>query len=387
VGLISQHQLSTFSSPVNGTSPIDANTVRGNDNTVKTAYNAHDADTTIHLQNGLVASRPAASTAGQMWLASDAGAVYAYLDTGSAWVEVNYLRSTGGTVSGPVTVSDTTDSSSSTTGALIVSGGVGIAKKLYVGTGLTVVSGTSALQAVTATSLTVSAGGINSTGNVIFGADNAYDIGANGSNRPRNVYVAGNIVTGGNVGIGVAPTYTLHVVKAAASDLIAAFTNSSATTPYGIAVNLSGAAPNDAVRYFANFADSVGNKFTFQSNGGLYNFSANNANLSDERTKHMGALIEGRYAADTFAKLAPAWQRFQYKDQTHTDDNIGTGAHALYDLLPLDIRDSIVNTTDGWGEKDTLKLWTIYETDLNYLSHAAVSNLAQRVAALEAGAR
>jgi hypothetical protein len=101
----------------------------------------------------------------------------------------------------------------------------------------------------------------------------------------------------------------------------------------------------------------------------------------------MGALIEGRYAADTFAKLAPAWQRFQYKDQTHTDDNIGTGAHALYDLLPLDIRDSIVNTTDGWGEKDTLKLWTIYETDLNYLSHAAVSNLAQRVAALEAGAR
>jgi hypothetical protein len=180
VGLISQHQLSTFSSPVNGTSPIDANMVRGNDNAVKTAYNAHDADTTIHLQNGLVASRPAASTAGQMWLASDAGAVYAYLDTGSAWVEVNYLRSTGGTVSGPVTVSDTTDSSSSTTGALIVSGGVGIAKKLYVGTGLTVVSGTSALQAVTATSLTVSAGGINSTGNVIFGADNAYDIGANG---------------------------------------------------------------------------------------------------------------------------------------------------------------------------------------------------------------
>jgi hypothetical protein len=162
VGLISQHQLSTFSSPVNGTSPIDANTVRGNDNTVKTAYNAHDADTTIHLQNGLVASRPAASTAGQMWLASDAGAVYAYLDTGSAWVEVNYLRSTGGTVSGPVTVSDTTDSSSSTTGALIVSGGVGIAKKLYVGTtltagtGLTVTAGTSALQAVTATTATVS---------------------------------------------------------------------------------------------------------------------------------------------------------------------------------------------------------------------------------------
>lgn len=104
MGTISGHQLSTFASPVNGTTPIDANTVRGNDNTIKTAYNAHDADTTIHVQNGLVASRPAASTAGQMWLAADTGAVYAYYDTGSAWVEWNYLRNTGGTVSGALSV-------------------------------------------------------------------------------------------------------------------------------------------------------------------------------------------------------------------------------------------------------------------------------------------
>lgn len=40
------------------------------------------------------------------------------------------------TFTAPQTISDTTDASSSTTGALIVSGGVGIAKKLYVGTSL-----------------------------------------------------------------------------------------------------------------------------------------------------------------------------------------------------------------------------------------------------------
>lgn len=108
MGVISGHQLSAFSTPVNATSPIDANTVRGNDNSIKTAYNAHDADTTIHLQSGLVASRPAASTANQTWLATDTSAVYAYLDTGSAWVEVNYLRNTGGTLTGTLTVTGAT---------------------------------------------------------------------------------------------------------------------------------------------------------------------------------------------------------------------------------------------------------------------------------------
>lgn len=133
MGLVSTHQLSTFTTPVNGTSPIDANQVKGNDNSIKTSYNAHDADTTIHLQSGAVATRPAASTAGQTWLATDSGAVYLWLDNGSAWVEANYLRSTGGTVTGAVTISDTTESTSTTTGALIVSGGVGIAKNVFIG--------------------------------------------------------------------------------------------------------------------------------------------------------------------------------------------------------------------------------------------------------------
>ena len=104
---VSQHQVSTFTTPVNGTSPIDANQVRGNDNSIKTAYNAHDADATIHLQNGLVGSRPSAGTAGTMWLASDVGAGYLWLDNGSAWVEASYLRATGGTITGNVSITGT----------------------------------------------------------------------------------------------------------------------------------------------------------------------------------------------------------------------------------------------------------------------------------------
>ena len=107
MGIVSQHQITAFVNPANGQTPIDATVVRGNDNTIRTNYNAHDVDTTIHLQNGIVSTRPAASIAGQMWLASDASAVYQYLDTGSAWVEINYLRNTGGTITGNITVNGT----------------------------------------------------------------------------------------------------------------------------------------------------------------------------------------------------------------------------------------------------------------------------------------
>ena len=115
MGLVSTHQLSTFTTPVNGTSPIDANQVKGNDNSIKTSYNAHDADTTIHLQSGAVATRPAASTAGQTWLATDSGAVYLWLDNGSAWVEANYLRNTGGTLTGNLVVTGTLGVTGATT--------------------------------------------------------------------------------------------------------------------------------------------------------------------------------------------------------------------------------------------------------------------------------
>ena len=65
---VGQHTVATFTSPVNGTTPIDANTVRGNDNTLRTSYNDHDSDTGIHVQSSTFASRPVAGTAGRKWI-------------------------------------------------------------------------------------------------------------------------------------------------------------------------------------------------------------------------------------------------------------------------------------------------------------------------------
>ncbi len=100
--LVGQHQITTFSTPVNGTTPIDANQVRGNDNTIKTSYDAHDSDGTIHLQDSTLAARPAAGTVGTKWFTNDGFRLY--YDDGANWQEAAYLPTAGGTLTGGITI-------------------------------------------------------------------------------------------------------------------------------------------------------------------------------------------------------------------------------------------------------------------------------------------
>ncbi len=86
---VAQHSVATFTSPVNGTTPIDANTVRGKDNTIRTSYNDHDADTGIHVQSSTLASRPAAGTAGRKWITDDSGVYTLWFDDGTNWHPVS----------------------------------------------------------------------------------------------------------------------------------------------------------------------------------------------------------------------------------------------------------------------------------------------------------
>lgn len=106
-----QHQLTAFTTPVNGTSPIDADEVRTNDATIRTAYNAHDSDTGIHVQSSVLGSRPAAGTSGRKWLTVDAlsapTSVRAFYDDGTNWYELSYLSTAGGTITGNLSVTGT----------------------------------------------------------------------------------------------------------------------------------------------------------------------------------------------------------------------------------------------------------------------------------------
>ena len=86
---VGQHSVATFTSPVNGTTPIDANTVRGNDNTMRVAYVDHDADPGIHVQSSTLASRPVAGTAGRKWITEDSGVYTLWFDDGTNWHPVS----------------------------------------------------------------------------------------------------------------------------------------------------------------------------------------------------------------------------------------------------------------------------------------------------------
>lgn len=85
---VGQHSVSAFTSPSNGDA-LDAAVVKGNDNTLRSAYVDHDADTGIHLQSSTLASRPAAGVVGRKWMTTDAGSVKVWYDNGSTWEEIS----------------------------------------------------------------------------------------------------------------------------------------------------------------------------------------------------------------------------------------------------------------------------------------------------------
>lgn len=88
------HSVAAFTAPINGTSPIDANAVRNNDNTLRASYVAHDADTGVHVQSSDSASRPTAGVAGRKWITTDSNKPQFWYDNGSAWLEVGDVSTT-----------------------------------------------------------------------------------------------------------------------------------------------------------------------------------------------------------------------------------------------------------------------------------------------------
>lgn len=99
-GLVSQHQLASYATPING-DDLDATVVLGNDNATVVGYDAHDADGTIHLQSSALASRDPAGTAGRKWMSVDSSVVRLFYDNGSSWLEFN-------TIGTPLTITSTT---------------------------------------------------------------------------------------------------------------------------------------------------------------------------------------------------------------------------------------------------------------------------------------
>ena len=108
--------------------------------------------------------------------------------------------------------------------------------------------------------------------------------------------------------------------------------NSHASSPNGINISYTAAAPNGAANYFIYSEDTAGLKFGVRSNGGISNFSANDVNLSDERAKKNIAI-----RTESEWECVSSWEivDYNYKDEaTDAPLKIGVIAQQVQEHCP-----------------------------------------------------
>lgn len=147
---------------------------------------------------------------------------------------------------------------------------------------------------------------------------------------------------------------------------------SSSQVPYVFLSEFTNQAPNNTQSYFYYAGDNSAARFQVRGNGGIYNYQANDVNLSDISTKKDIILCESYW--DKFKAIEIV--KFKYKDQTHDDYNIGVIAQQVEEVAPEFI------DTDDWAkpteEAKTMK--AVYTADLN---HATIKVLQEAMAKIE----
>jgi hypothetical protein len=92
--------------------------------------------------------------------------------------------------------------------------------------------------------------------------------------------------------------------------------NQHGSFPFGLIIDYSAAAPNDTNYPFLHCSDTVGIKASIRSNGGLANYSANNANLCDEREKKNIETLDSTWDCLKHWEL----KKFHYNEDDDTED-------------------------------------------------------------------
>ena len=195
------------------------------------------------------------------------------------------------------------------------------------------------------------------------------------------------IDSSGNLLVGATTTSNgakFLVTQPTAAGQSAMFISSNATAGdnYGINIKYSLTSPNGTSNQFVYCQDSTQLRAEIRSNGGLANFSANNVNLSDARTK-----TDIQDAGSYLAKICAIPVRtFKYKDQTDDLLNLGCIAQEVETIAPelVDVSGFGITPDDG------IPLKAIYQTDLQYAlmkciqeQQALITALTTRITALE----
>lgn len=165
-------------------------------------------------------------------------------------------------------------------------------------------------------------------------------------------------------------------VNAPTANVLGVLENAHATTPWGLLFDFTAATPNDATQYFVQCDDATATRFQFLSNGGLANFQANDANLSDGNLKTDLSPVKSYWDAFRAIKIGT----FCYLDQSDDVPNIGADANQVYEVAP----ELTTLLGEGWhGPEGVRSIRGIYETDFNYVHRAVTQELQDRVELLE----
>ena len=123
---------------------------------------------------------------------------------------------------------------------------------------------------------------------------------------------------------------------------------------------------NNNSNEFIYCTGAANGRFYVNSNGGVYNYSANNVNLSDQREKKN---IESAPSyLDRICQIPV--KTFLFNDQTDTDLNLGVIAQDVQAVAPELI------TEANWGTKEEPRMrLSIYEADLKYALMKSIQEL------------
>jgi hypothetical protein len=154
--------------------------------------------------------------------------------------------------------------------------------------------------------------------------------------------------------------------------------NSNAA-PFGLFINYTGATPNGTGNGFISCYDNnaTNQRFTVRSNGGIANYQANDANLSDRREKTNFA--PAKSYLDTICAIPV--QTFNYIDQSEDDPGLTLGvvAQDVQAVAPELVMES------NWGTEDNPKMrLSIYQTDLQYALMKALQELKSELDSVKA---
>ena len=198
-----------------------------------------------------------------------------------------------------------------------------------------------------------------------------------------NCYSSGTLGTGAGIDIDTSGNLLVGTTSSAETSspglkLINSLTDASCKIVSNTAVGGNAS----FISYNTN-ATNNGYRFYTKTDGGIANYSANNVNLSDARTK-----TDIQDAGGYLAKICAIPVRtFKYKDQADDLLNLGVIAQEVETIAP-----ELVDVS-GFGEtpEDGVPLKAIYQTDLQYAlmkciqeQQALITTLTERLSALEA---